>query len=180
MANVDGARAATAHLLERGCRRVAAVMGPMGADPDASSLRHAGYAQALEEAGIPADPSLHVTIGEFSLRGGHEAVDRLVASGTRFDGLFCATDTVALGALRALHEARLRVPEDVRVIGFDNLVEGEYSTPTLSTVDPDSAEMARTAVNLLVRRISGDRSEEGPREYVSPFRVVPRESTAAG
>ncbi|WP_336854434.1 LacI family DNA-binding transcriptional regulator [Sinomonas albida] len=179
MSNADGARAATEHLILGGCRRVAAVMGPMGVDPDASSLRYAGYRQALEAAGIASDSSLHVTIGEFSLRGGHEAVDKLISSGARFDGLFCATDTVALGALRALHEAGIRVPEDVQVIGFDNLVEGEYSTPTLSTVDPDNAGMARTAVNLLVQRISGDSGEE-PREFVSSSRIVPRESTAAG
>jgi DNA-binding LacI/PurR family transcriptional regulator len=180
MSNVDGARAATEHLIHRGCRRVAAIMGPMGADPDASSLRYAGYKSALEAAGIGSDPSLQVTIAEFSLKGGHEAVEALIASGARFDGIFCATDTVALGALRGLHEAGRRVPEDVRVIGFDNLVEGEYSTPTLSTVDPDNAEMARTAVNLLVQRISGDSSGEGPREFVSSFRIVPRESTGAG
>lgn len=179
MANVEGAEAATAHLIEHGCRRIAAVMGPMGADPDASSLRFAGYQQALAAAGIENDPALHITINEWTLKGGHEAVSRLVGSGTQFDGLFCATDTVALGALRALHEAKLRVPEDVKVIGFDNLTEGQYSTPTLSTVDPDSAEMARMAVKLLVQRISGGSSKREPTEFVSSVRIVERESTAA-
>ena len=178
MANVEGAQAATTHLIEQGCRSIAAVLGPMTADPDASSLRYSGYQQALAAAGIEQDPSLHVTINEFTLKGGHEAVTRLLDSGARFDGLFCATDTVALGALRALHEAKLRVPEDVKVIGFDNLVEGEYSTPSLSTIDPDSAGMARMAVKLLVQRIAGASSSREPTEYVSPVRVVARESTA--
>lgn len=178
MANVEGANAATAHLIERGCRRVAAAMGPMGPDPDASSLRYAGYQQALTAAGIANDASLHVTINEFTLQGGHEAVNRLIDSGIQFDGLFCATDTVALGALRALHEAGLRVPQDVKVIGFDNLVEGQYSTPTLSTVDQDSAEMARMAVRLLVQRISDGSSTWSPKEFVSTARIVARESTA--
>ena len=179
MANVDGAHAATTHLIEKGCRKIGAVMGPMTADPDASSLRYSGYQQALAAAGIEQDPSLHVTINEFTLKGGREAVNYLLESGTRFDGLFCATDTVALGALRALHEAKLRVPEDVKVIGFDNLVEGEYSTPSLSTIDPDSASMARMAVKLLVRRISGESAGREPTEFVSSARVVARESTAA-
>lgn len=179
MDNVEGAKAAAAHLIERGCRRIAAVMGPMGTDPDASSLRYTGYQQALAAAGINGDPSLHVTINEFTLKGGHEAVDRLIESGIGFDGLFCATDTVALGALRALHEAKLRVPDDVKVIGFDNLVEGQYSMPTLSTVDPDSAEMARMAVKLLVRRIAGEAPSREPAEFVSSARVIARESTAA-
>ncbi|MBT2568842.1 LacI family DNA-binding transcriptional regulator [Arthrobacter sp. ISL-85] len=179
MDNVDGAKAATAHLIERGCRRIAAVMGPMGTDPDASSLRYAGYLQALETAAIGSDSSLHVTINEFTLKGGREAVDRLLHAGTHFDGLFCATDTVALGALRALHEAKLRVPEDVKVIGFDNLEEGEYSIPALSTVDPDSTDMARTAVKLLVQRISGESPEREPLEFISSVRVIARGSTAA-
>jgi DNA-binding LacI/PurR family transcriptional regulator len=177
MANVDGARAATEHLIDRGCRSIATVMGPMGPDPDLSSLRYAGYQEALAAAGIQKDASLHVTIKEFTLKGGHEAVNRLIGSGTHFDGLFCATDTVALGALRALHEAKIRVPEDVKVIGFDNVVEGGYSTPTLSTIDPDSDEMARMAVKLLVQRISGDSPEGAPMEFVSSFHVVAREST---
>jgi DNA-binding LacI/PurR family transcriptional regulator len=179
MANVDGARAATEHLIDRGCRSIAAVMGPMGPDPDASSLRFTGYQEALAAAGIHNDGSLHVTINEFTLKGGREAVNRLIGSGTRFDGLFCATDTVALGALRALHEAKIRVPEDVKVIGFDNLVEGGYSTPTLSTIDPDSDEMARMAVKLLVQRISGASPDGAPMEFVSSFHVVARESTEA-
>jgi len=179
MDNVEGARAATAHLIERGCRRVAAVMGPMGTDPDASSLRYGGYQQALSTAGIESDPSLLITINEFTLKGGHEAVDRLIEAGIPFDGLFCATDTVALGALRALREAKLRVPEDVKVIGFDNLVEGEYSSPSLSTIDPDATEMARTAVKLLVQRISSHSTNHGPTEFMSPVRVIARESTAA-
>lgn len=180
MANVDGARAATAHLVERGCRRVAAVVGEIGNDPDASSLRFAGYNEALEAAGIGSDPSLHVPIADLSLKGGREGIERLIASGVPFDGIFCVTDTVALGALRALHEAGIRVPRDVKLIGFDNLVEGEYSTPSLSTVDPDNAGMARMAVKLLVERIAaGSAGEKEPTEFVSSFRVVARDSTGA-
>ncbi len=179
MPNIEGARAATAHLLSRGCRRIAAVMGAASGEPDVSSLRYLGYQEALQAADLEADPLLRIAIDYLTLQGGYEAVRRLIASGRQFDGLFCVTDTVALGALRALHEAGIRVPAEVKVIGFDNLVEGNFSTPSLSTVDPDNAEMARVAVNMLVKRIA-DPSNKNPIEYVSSFRVVDRESTAAG
>ncbi|MFE5837450.1 LacI family DNA-binding transcriptional regulator [Arthrobacter sp. NPDC056493] len=176
MANVQGARAATAHLVERGCRRVAAILGRAGGEPDISSLRYAGHREALEAAGLACDPSLRLAIDDLTLKGGHAAAEQLIRSGERFDGLFCVTDTAALGALRALHEAGIRVPEEVKVIGFDNLVEGEYSTPSLSTIDPDNAEMARMAVKMLVQRIA-DPANRKPTEFISSFRVVAREST---
>jgi DNA-binding LacI/PurR family transcriptional regulator len=179
MPNVEGARAATAHLVERGCRRVAAILGRAGGDPDVSSLRYAGHKEALEAAGLSCDPSLRITVEDLTLKGGHAAATRLIRSGAQFDGLFCVTDTAALGALRALREAGIRVPEEVKVIGFDNLVEGEYSSPSLSTVDPDNAAMARTAVKMLVQRIAEPGNRQ-PTEFVSPFRIVERESTASG
>lgn len=135
---------------------MAAILGRAGDEPDVSSLR--------------------VTTDDLTLRGGHDAAERLIRSGAPFDGLFCVTDTAALGALRALREAGIRVPEQVKVIGFDNLVEGEYSTPSLSTIDPDNAEMARMAVKMLVQRIA-DPANRKPTEFISSFRVIEREST---
>ncbi|MGH1553723.1 substrate-binding domain-containing protein, partial [Streptomyces sp. L7] len=97
MPNVDGARAATAHLVENGCRRVAILYGPPSDEIDMSSLRFAGYQQALTEAGLDVHPELVVHLDEFTMRSGARAVRSLVRGGAHFDGIFCVTDTVAIG-----------------------------------------------------------------------------------
>ncbi|XUL86227.1 LacI family DNA-binding transcriptional regulator [Streptomyces galilaeus] len=177
MPNVDGARAATAHLVENGCRRVAILYGPPSDEIDMSSLRFAGYQQALTEAGLDVHPELVVHLDEFTMRSGARAVRSLVRGGAHFDGIFCVTDTVAIGVLRGLADLDIAVPEQVKVIGFDGIDEGSYTVPSLSTVDPDHRAMARVAVDRLVARIAGQTPEGGVKEHVSPFTVVAREST---
>jgi len=181
MANVEGAKAATLHLAARGCRRIAIIDDHRENETDASSLRFAGYRAALEEAKLPFDPQLAVNLAvpSFSLRDGREAGRRLIESGAAFDGVFCVTDTVALGALRALADAQIDVPRQVKVIGFDNIDESGYSVPSLSTIDPDHDAMAKAAVDLLVERIAAGKDSGGPREFTSTYRVIERESTAA-
>ncbi|MEO7016243.1 MAG: LacI family DNA-binding transcriptional regulator [Leifsonia sp.] len=177
MPNVDGAKAAVSHLLDRGCRRIAMMHGPLGDDVDVSSLRHSGYSQALAERGLEEDPSLTLVITEFSPEHAAAAIHDAVDSGVQFDGLFCVTDYVALGALRGLKDAGLSVPDDVKVIGFDDVELSRYLTPSLSTVNPSHAEMVVTAVNLLAGRIEGDVRD--PVEFTSPFTLIERESTRA-
>jgi DNA-binding LacI/PurR family transcriptional regulator len=89
------------------------------------------------------------------------------------------TDTVAIGVLRGLADAGVRVPSRVKVIGFDNVEESAFMVPSLSSIDPDHERMARTAVSLLVRRIEGGVPGKPRREFVSKFSVVERESTHA-
>lgn len=177
MPNVEGARAATAHLLKEGCRRVVMLDGKPTGEVDMSRLRFAGYQQALTEAGIGVDPDLVVHIDGFTMRGGAETARALVRGGLDFDAVFCVTDTVAIGVLRGLADVGVDVPGEVKVIGFDNIEEGEYTVPSLSSVDPDHETMARTAVERLVRRIDGHAYDETVKEFVSGYTVVAREST---
>jgi DNA-binding LacI/PurR family transcriptional regulator len=179
MPNVHGASAATAHLIERGCRRIIMVDGQVSGETDMSRLRLIGYRQALEQSGIAFDPSLVVNIEKFTMQSGAEVARGLVASRRRFDGVFCVTDTVAIGVLRGLADADVRVPSRVKVIGFDNIDEGAFTVPSLSSIDPDHETMARTAVRLLVRRIEAGVAGKPRREFVSKFSVVERESTHA-
>jgi DNA-binding LacI/PurR family transcriptional regulator len=93
------------------------------------------------------------------------------------DAVFCFNDLLALGAIRALHEAGRRAPDDVAVVGFDDIEEGAFAIPSLTTISPDKAEIGRQAVRLLLGRIDGTRT--GPPERVEPlFTLVIRESTA--
>ncbi|MET8213561.1 LacI family DNA-binding transcriptional regulator [Streptomyces sp. NPDC005373] len=176
MPNVDASEAATRHLIERGCRRIAILCGPVE-EVDVASLRFTGYRQALEKAGLPADPALIQTVGRQDMREGAERAREMAGSGLDFDGLFCVNDSLAMGALRGLVDAGVQVPDQVKVIGFDNVKESEFLIPSLSTIAPDHDLMAEKAVDLLIRRIEEPGARIEHEEFVSGFSVVVREST---
>ena len=178
MPNVEGARAATEALIAAGCRRIAIVRDADLSETGMSSLRFAGYQQALQAAGIEFDPELAVDVTEYSLASGFEVGMRLAQSSLKFDAVFCITDVLAIGLLRAFAVAAIAVPERVKVIGFDNIELDQYMVPTLSSVDPDHDLMAKTAVSLLNSRIAGNSRTE-QRDYVGSFSVISRESTSA-
>ncbi|MFJ2817264.1 LacI family DNA-binding transcriptional regulator [Streptomyces sp. NPDC091279] len=180
MPNVAAAHAATRHLVERGCRRVAIVCGPPTEEVDASGLRLTGYRRALAEAGHPGDPALVRHVEHLTLEGGARCAREWAAGGLDVDGVFCVTDTVATGVLRGLADAGVRVPDEVKVIGFDNVEQSAYTVPSLSSVDPDHDRMADQAVTLLTARIEHPELATPQREFVSTFRLVERESTASG
>ncbi|GAA1613541.1 LacI family DNA-binding transcriptional regulator [Actinoplanes couchii] len=175
MPNAGGARAAVRHLADRGCRRIAMLTGVETTEVGVSELRLTGYRLALQDLGLRYDPGLVQRMDEMSMGAAAERVHAMVTGGLDFDGLFCLTDTAAMGALRALADLAVAVPEDVKVIGFDNIEEGRFLVPSLSTVDPDHQAMAESAVGLLARRIDGGAGHE---EFVSRFTVIARESTA--
>jgi DNA-binding LacI/PurR family transcriptional regulator len=101
----------------------------------------------------------------------------VLASGVRFDAVFAFNDSMALGAMRVIQEAGLRVPDDVAVIGFDDIDETRYTLPTLSTVNPGREEIAERAVGMLVERIANPTAALPPRDETSAFTLVVREST---
>lgn len=181
MHNVSAADAAVTHLIERGRRRIAVI----GAHPDRrenqirpSDLRVRGYRQALYGAGLEHDPRLERKVAPWHPQNGAEATRELIASGVEFDGIFALNDTLAVGALRALGEAGARVPDDVAVIGFDNIDTGRFTMPSLSSVDPGRADIAETAVQMLLERIeAGHGVRRPPRLYKADFHIVAREST---
>lgn len=181
MHNVSAARAAVQHLLSLGRRRVAVV----GAHPDnrvpqlrPSDLRVQGYREALAWAGLPHDPRLEMAAAPWHPQNGADATRELLASGVAFDAVFALNDTLALGVLRALGESGRRIPDDVAVIGFDNIETVRFTLPSLSSVDPGRDEIAETAVAMLVERIeSGSRTSPPPRLHKADFHVVVREST---
>ena len=154
--NVAAARCATTHLLDRGRRRVAAVGADATENLGPASRRLQGYRLALAGAGLPAAPELEVDTGSWSHASGHAAVTALLRSGTAVDGLFCFNDVLALAAVRAVHDAGLRVPDDIAVVGWDDIAVAAYATPSLTTVRPDKAAIARTAVDRLLALVAGD------------------------
>jgi len=177
--NTAAAADATRHLTALGRRRIAAI-GVQGR-PSAVTAhqRLAGYRTALAEAGLPPAPALEMPVEGFRRADGAAAMARLLAVAGPPDAVFCFNDLLALGALRTLLSRGVSVPGDVAVIGFDDVEDGRFSTPTLSTVAPDAPRIAQLAVDLLAERL-GDRpaASAPPRELRVDHRLVARESTA--
>jgi DNA-binding LacI/PurR family transcriptional regulator len=174
--NVSAAREIIGHLAALGRRRIAAVGVQRNPEGESARFRLLGYRQALAGAGLDYDEALVAPAPEWHRADGAAAMRMLLESGARPDAVFCFNDTLALGALRTLAQAGLRVPEDVAVAGFDDIEDGRFSSPTLSTVAPDKAEIARLAVELLAGRIHHD-ADSPPRVVYAGHRLVLRESS---
>lgn len=176
-ANLEGAQAATKHLLSLGRTRIAAIgVEPPGSE-GAAELRANGYKRALANANVPFDPALALDGRGWLRNDGVHAIKTALASGLRFDSVFGFNDALALGALRGLYDAGISVPEDVLVIGFDDTQDGRFSTPSLSTIAPKLDTIARTSIDMLMSAIhSGGRRVEH-RELQAGFHLVAREST---
>jgi DNA-binding LacI/PurR family transcriptional regulator len=167
--NVAAASEVVEHLVHLGRRRVA-FLGMPGDGPRFNSLRRRGARAALERAGLAAADDVEVDdfTWEHGYRAGAVLAERVRAG--QADAVFCVTDEVAIGMMRAVHDAGLRIPDDIAVAGFDDIPEGRYATPRLTTVAPDKAEIARRAVAAVL----GERPVAGP----VPHRLAPRESTS--
>ena len=177
--NVAAAREAVAHLAASGRRRIAAI-GWQDPSPRATAQqRMSGYRLALEEAGIPLEPALYPSVRAYFRPDGAAAMRRLLKLPDRPDAVFCFNDLMALGALRAIHEAGLRVPQDIALVGFDDVEEAEYAIPSLTTVAPDKTGIAEAAVDALLHRIAEGYAQPG--RLIQPgHRLVVRESSRRG
>jgi len=176
--NVRAAREVTEHLLTTGRRRLAFV-GAEPVDDRTGALRLQGYREAHAAHGVDADPRWIVPVTQFSRPAGVEATERLLPRIDQVDGLVCANDELALGALYALRLNGIRVPEDVAVTGWDNIEDGRYSNPSLTTVAPDLQAIAETAVDRVIAQVEGDAGGDGERDVdvVVAHRLLVRESS---
>jgi len=151
--DVAAAREAVTHLLELGRRRIAAIGDQPYATGEAAQRRTQGYRQAHAQAGLPVDESLVISTPRFNRADGAQAMAVLLDRPDPPDAVFCYSDLVALGAVHTLLNRGRRVPEDVAVIGYDDIEDGRYSHPTISTIKPDKAMIAATAVERLMLRM---------------------------
>lgn len=178
MQNVEGGYAATQHLIDIGRRRIAVLGAHVAERVGSAALRLEGYYAALKDHGLDAADELVVFREGWHRTDGAAATAQLLESGVAFDAIFALNDELALGALRVLNQEGVRVPDEVAVIGFDNLIEGQFAMPSLSTIDPGRPDIAQRAVDALIERI-GDRGGRvgGPRKIEVPFATVVRESS---
>jgi LacI family transcriptional regulator len=170
--NREGARQAAQHLIELGHRRIAFISGDPE-HPDAID-RLQGYRSAIEAAGLRFDPAL-VLAGNFTEHSGLLAVERLLDSRTRFSAMLAANDQMAFGAALGLHRRGRRVPDDVSLVGFDDVAGSLYMVPPLTTVHNPIQEIGQLAARAMLGLLAGER----PAIEVPAPRLIVRESTRA-
>jgi DNA-binding LacI/PurR family transcriptional regulator len=169
--NVQGGRDVTAHLIAEGRKRIAFIGTATSATPEFLD-RHTGYAAALNEAGLPRSLTLHVDALS-SEEDGHDAAVRLIARGEAFDAIVCASDLIGLGAMRALQEKGLRIPGDVAVTGFDDILAAGLANPPLTTVTQQPTDAGAMLVDTLLRLVRN----EAAQSQMLPARLIVRRSS---
>ena len=169
--NRGGARLATEHLLRSGRRHLATIAGP--ADLQSSVARRQGFVDAVAAAQLDSDRIEHA---DFSYHGGEAAMTRLLEAHPDIDGVFAASDNMAAGAIRALRAAGRSVPEDVAVVGFDDLDVARQTDPPLTTVSQPIRGLGHEMATMLVRLIEGD----SPTPIILPTHLVVRDSAPGG
>lgn len=171
--NTASARVAVSHLTSLGHRRIGCVLNaPL--PYSSSSQRLEGYQLALADAGIPWDPTL-VRQGDFDLTSGYLRMGSLLAEHPEISAVFVASDQVAIGAMTAIREAGLSIPDDISVMGFDDIPTAAFTDPSLTTIRVPAREIARKSCELLLRLIQGERPE--PRAVTLPTEFILRQST---
>jgi LacI family transcriptional regulator len=173
--NREGARLAVAYLLDGGARRLLFIDGPAGLAP--SKLRRAGVEDAFRERELDPSTLLNAN-GDYSTRSGEAAVESLLGvadAGSPFDAIFASNDRMAIGAMRALKRKGLRVPEDIEVIGFDDIELSALVDPPLTTIAQPAAEMGRRSAELLLQLTEGKNSID--RVILLAPKLVVRETT---
>lgn len=174
--NVAAGREAVRHLIDSGRSRIAAVGANLTTNNVGAALgRLEGYHLAHREAGLVAAPELAVTTEGWVRSSGYAAVAALLRTGTVFDALFCFNDLLAVGAMRAVADHGLQVPEDISVVGWDDIEEAAFSAPSLTSVSPDKAAIADAAVTRLLTQIAGEPPRD--KEVLCGYELVVREST---
>ena len=173
--NFKSGQLAAQHLLNLGHNQLAVILGAVGHGD--SDLRYQGILQELEARGIDIDPRL-VVVGDYHESGGHRAMKQIISAGKPFSGVIALNDQMAFGAMLAMSQAGLRVPEDVSIVGMDNIAHSAFTTPPLSSVSQPIYEIGRatagTLLGALVHRNWTESSSQS--DYLGP-ELLARNST---
>ncbi len=172
--NLDAGYRATRYLIGLGHTQIACIR-PLSSETP-SGQRVEGYRRAMREAGLPCVTEL-MPQGNNRINGGESATRALLNSGKKFSAIFSTNDAMAIGAMRALRDAGLRIPMDVNVVGFDDIILARYSEPPLTTISQPKQEAGALAVQRIVERIE-QKYTAGPREFVLATTLIERRSTA--
>lgn len=172
--NRAAAQAMTEYLIGLGHRRIGIIKGPRSSPLTLD--RVAGYEDALRQAGLAVDPGL-ICHGDFTLSAGYDGAEAMLALAERPSALFCENDEMAIGALKRIKEAGLRVPEDISLVGFDDIPFAAYCDPPLTTIAQPAETFGRRAVEMLIALI--EKTPVAERHVTLPFELTVRGSSAA-
>ena len=187
MANVEPLRSVTGRLLDSGLRRIALIGAPdysggriepesiLASREGTGALRVRGYVTAFVERGIPVDWSIVRFAEGWDQFGGREATRLLLEEHGKPEAIVCLNDAMAFGALNELMRRNIQVPQEVQVVGFDNVPDSEFTQPALTTIDPQIADYARHAVDMLIERIEG--YSGAARIYTTQYKYIGRVTT---
>jgi LacI family transcriptional regulator len=173
--SVGMARAAVEHLIERGHTRIGMIAGTLDSPPGTYCVQ--GYRQALVEHDLPLDERL-IYVGDFTEPGGEQAMQRLLEEAPRVTAAFAANDLMAMGALSALRKIGLKVPQDVALIGIDDIPAARLISPPLTTINQFQESLGQRAAEMLFSRLDGTVTGD-PYAVEMPFSLVIRESSGA-
>ena len=162
-----GACEAVQHLIDQGCRFLAHITAPEGT----GASRLAAFKNTLEKNGITPDPKLIIP-GDLTHTCGYECAMQLLKSSSKCDGIFVANDQMALGVLQAMHEQNVRVPEDMKIVGFDDIFINQSLTPPLSSVHVQKRNLGSHAMQTLLRRIREDETSDVFKETLPSHLVI--------
>ncbi|MCB6183266.1 LacI family transcriptional regulator [Leeia sp. TBRC 13508] len=172
--HTSGSKMATDHLIQLGHRNIACISGPAGLAP--STERRAGWKLALQAAGIDRREG-DVARGDFTSRGGFNAMQTLLARNDRPTAVFVCNDVMAIGAMSAIHQAGLSVPGDISIVGFDDIELAAYTIPPLTTIAQPKKAIGVGTAELLLERLSGGRTQT--RQLILQPELIVRQSSAA-
>lgn len=168
------ARIAVQHLVDCGCRKICHITGPLVLQ--IAQERVVGYRSCMKENGLPVDEERMIVNGDYSHQSGYRAMKELLEKTPDVDGVFCGNDQMAIGALKYLKEVGKRIPEDVKLIGYDDVFLASIAEPSLSTIHIQKKRVGIEAARLLFDRIDSN-SDKSPRGIKKEGRLVIRKST---
>jgi LacI family transcriptional regulator len=166
---------ATRYLINLGHKCIACITGPSELSPSMSRVE--GYKKALREVNIPYFEEL-IAVGDFRIKGGEIAMGSLLQQSCKPTAVFALNDMMAIGAMTAIRKAGLRIPDDISVIGFDDIELASAVTPTITTMAQPLDELSKNAIDLLIEQIRGE-NREGNSRIILSAHLIERESTAA-
>lgn len=171
--NVSATYEGSKYLIEKGLKNLAFI-GVNSDNKNAWGDRYLGYKKAMDEAGLEVNEEL-VYFNNLKVKTGYEGAVEIINSGKKFDGIVCASDEIAMGAINALRDNNIKVPEEVSVIGFNNNYASAIFYPKITTISQPSYDMGSVAMRMLIKLLNKKELEEG--HYVLDFELIEREST---
>lgn len=170
--NREAAYDAVMYLMNKGNKKIAYI-GVHKDEVNAAAVRYFGYEDALKEKGIEINENL-IYFGELKAHEGYEAVNKFLDK-EQFDAVFCTSDEIAMGAINALRERGIKVPEEVEVVGFDNIYSSSIFYPKLTTIAQPMYDMGSVGMRMLIKTINKKELEE--KNYILPYELIERDST---